>query len=165
MKSVQPGAAPPWDSLSNLTVVIGNPTGRTDFNSSQTGSQPQPPQTVARLVPVLNSLATETVTLSVDFTTIYDAVVGNIPEDAAQPVASLSFRRGDTDGNGNVTVFDALLIAQYLANLKTASQLGVLNAASVNHDGAAGDKITIVDALFIAQYKALLKNADYTPRQ
>ncbi len=60
--------------------------------------------------------------------------------------------KGDVNGDGQVTIVDALFVAQYTVGMKTlsASQLA---AADVNGDG----QVTVVDALFIAQYTVGLR--------
>lgn len=60
--------------------------------------------------------------------------------------------KGDVSGDGQVSVVDALFIAQYTVETRilTSSQL---TAADVNGDG----QVTIVDALFIAQYTVGLR--------
>ena len=54
--------------------------------------------------------------------------------------------RGDVDGDGTVTIVDALMTAQYSVGLTPAGFIAA--NADVNCDGS----ITIVDALIIAQY-------------
>lgn len=60
--------------------------------------------------------------------------------------------KGDVNGDGKVTITDALFVAQYSAGLRTLTSTQ-LEAADVNCDG----KVTITDALFIAQYTAGLR--------
>ncbi|RLE70955.1 MAG: hypothetical protein DRJ43_00845 [Thermoprotei archaeon] len=71
--------------------------------------------------------------------------------------SSLTALRGDANGDGKITIADAMFIAQYLAGNRPASDLNLLNAASVKHDDK-GDRITIADAMFIAQYLAGLRD-------
>ena len=70
--------------------------------------------------------------------------------------------RGDGKGDGEVTIFDALFIAQCLAGQKQFgtgdSECNPVNAASVRQDGEQGDSVSIKDALFIAQY--MVKSRD-----
>jgi hypothetical protein len=47
-----------------------------------------------------------------------------------------------------------MIIAQYLAGTRSASDLNLLNVASVRTNGQNGDKITVADAMLIAQYLA-----------
>jgi hypothetical protein len=59
---------------------------------------------------------------------------------------------GDTDGNGSISIIDALLIAQYYVGLNPE---GFIPAnADTNCDGT----ITISDALLVAQYYVGLIN-------
>ena len=76
-------------------------------------------------------------------------------------------QRGDARADGNVTIDDALFIAQYLLGSREACTTVVdttclhsVNAASVQQDGAF-DQIMIADALFIAQYLAGLRDEFY----
>ncbi len=59
---------------------------------------------------------------------------------------------GDVSGDGQVSVVDALFIAQYTVGTRTLTSTQ-LEAADVNGDG----QVTIVDALFIAQYTVGLR--------
>ena len=70
----------------------------------------------------------------------------------------LQFLRGDANSDGRVSIADAMFIAQFLAGNRPASDLNLLNAASVKHDSDRGDKVTIADAMFIAQYLAGLRD-------
>ena len=70
----------------------------------------------------------------------------------------ISFVRGDVNKDKRVTIADAMFIAQYLAGNRLASDLNLLNAASVKQDGSDGDKVSIADAMFIAQYLAGLRD-------
>lgn len=58
--------------------------------------------------------------------------------------------RGDADGNGTVDIFDALIVAQYDAQLKTEADLPGFACADVDDSGDVG----IFDALKIAQFDA-----------
>ncbi len=64
----------------------------------------------------------------------------------------LRFVRGDANGDGSISIADAMFIAQYLVGNRPWSDLSLLNAASVKYDGDGGDKVTVADAMFIAQY-------------
>jgi len=59
---------------------------------------------------------------------------------------------GDVDGDGQVTVVDALFVAQYTVGTRTLTS-AQLAAADVNNDG----QVTVVDALFIAQFTVGLR--------
>ena len=60
---------------------------------------------------------------------------------------TLRFMRGDANGVGQINIADAMFIAQYLAGNRPSSDLNLLNAASIKHDGAEGDKVTIADTM------------------
>jgi len=60
--------------------------------------------------------------------------------------------KGDVNGDGQVTVVDALFVAQYTVGLMTLNTQQ-LAAADVNGDG----QVTVADALFIAQYTVGLR--------
>ena len=63
---------------------------------------------------------------------------------------------GDVDGDGNITLRDAMFIFQAKANKRTLSGVSALFADTVK-DG----KITLRDAMFILQYKANKRDADF----
>jgi len=60
--------------------------------------------------------------------------------------------KGDVNTDGQVTVVDAMFVAQYTVGLRTltSAQLAV---ADVNNDG----QVTVVGCLFIAQYTVGLR--------
>jgi hypothetical protein len=60
--------------------------------------------------------------------------------------------KGDVNGDNQITIVDALFVAQYTVGLRTLNSQQ-LAAADVNNDG----QVTIVDALFIAQYTVGLR--------
>ena len=64
--------------------------------------------------------------------------------------------RGDADGDGNVTIKDAALIAKYVAKRTIPQFSKTLNGAmgDANKDGS----LNIVDAAYIAKYIASRKN-------
>ncbi len=62
------------------------------------------------------------------------------------------FRRGDANKDGQVSIADAMFVAQYLAGNRPGSHLNLLNAASVKQDGAEGDEVSIADAMIVQQY-------------
>ncbi|MBI2934430.1 MAG: PKD domain-containing protein [Chloroflexi bacterium] len=78
--------------------------------------------------------------------------------------SSLSFRRGAARGRNNSDITDSLFVAQYLAGLREDSEINLLNAASISHDGGSGDRITIVDSLAMAQYLAGLRDDSFVLR-
>ena len=56
---------------------------------------------------------------------------------------------GDVNSDENLTIADAMFIAQFLVGQRDASEINVVNAASV---APPCGRITIADAMFIAQY-------------
>lgn len=66
--------------------------------------------------------------------------------------------RGDADGNGEINILDAALIAKYVAKRTIPQFSKTLNGAmaDANKDG----KLDIVDAAYIARYIASKKNPD-----
>ncbi len=143
-------------------VTINNPGGITTISANQTTSTSQhPPLTLADVRLRLLGTKDQNSTVTVNFTAIA-GVQGDYVSQRA-PVSQV-FRRGDANASGGqtaVNITDALYIAQYLAGLKDVSAINTVNAASVNYDGAGGDKITITDALFIAQMLAGLRDASF----
>ncbi|MEW6143075.1 MAG: dockerin type I repeat-containing protein [Chloroflexota bacterium] len=112
--------------------------------------------TLVRLVVKLTGDCNTNYVLNVPFQTISAADgQANIPEDSTK---SLTFRRGDAKPDGVVNVFDAMYIAQYIVGTRQLSELGVVNAACVKHDGVSGDKLDVFDAMFIAQMIVGLRN-------
>ena len=71
---------------------------------------------------------------------------------------SLPPLRGDANGDGQVTITDALTIAQYRANLLVVSQICVDEASSV---APPFNSVTITDALFIAQKQIGIRTENY----
>ncbi len=147
------GAAPFVSPSKDLGV-----SGLATFSASHTEAAGPAAGTLAYLVPRLTGGANDTYILTLTFQSITDVATGAvIPQEA--PVVK-TYRRGDANDDGLLTIVDALFIAQHLARLRPLSGLNAINAASVQwNDGS--DKITITDALFIAQYKALLRDASY----
>jgi len=75
--------------------------------------------------------------------------------------------RGDARADGDITIADALFIAQYLVGLReectteaNITCMHPVNAASVRQDGDF-DRKTIADALFIAQHLVGLRDGFY----
>ncbi len=63
---------------------------------------------------------------------------------------NIAYQTGDADGNGVVDIFDALLLGEYQAQLKKASELPGLSASDVDCNG----KVDLSDALKIVQFDA-----------
>ncbi|MFC2071784.1 FG-GAP-like repeat-containing protein [Chloroflexota bacterium] len=81
----------------------------------------------------------------------------NVPEEHDN---TITFLRGDADGDGKISMADAMSAAQFYVKVKTLEQLNALNAGNVKYDGSSGDKISMSDAMFIAQYYVKLRD-DY----
>jgi hypothetical protein len=79
---------------------------------------------------------------------------GSVPQETPQ---TLTFRRGDINGDGTVDIIDGMIGAQYLVGLRPVGDINPLNMASVQHDDN-GDLKTIVDCMFIAQYQVGIRN-------
>jgi hypothetical protein len=142
MLTVRPGDLPfdaPVFSINNLG-------GNTSFNQC-TVSGAEPPITVAKLAPTLVGCATNSYDLTVTFASISDLNGNLIAEEAPQ---SLTFQRGDINGDGVVNIVDAMFGAQYLVGLR--ENIHQLNMASVHHNGSSGDIKNIIDCMYIAQY-------------
>ncbi|MBI2934936.1 MAG: PKD domain-containing protein, partial [Chloroflexi bacterium] len=157
------GVAPFGSPAVEMNTLSGT---RTNFSASQTGSSPAAPLTTAdvrlRLVGKHNPSPAYAAT-ALNFNSISRVNGGGeIPQSAA---ATFSFVRGDANNSGDVTITDALFIAQYLAGLRqlgtTGTTVNAVNAASVYQDGANGDRVSIQDALFTAQMLAGLRNDFY----
>ena len=101
--------------------------------------------------------------LELSFSEISDGEGNLVPQD--EP-AYEAFRRGDAKADGEVSIADALFIAQYLVGLRDVGggpdQVHPVNAASVKHDGDF-DRISIADVLFICQYLADMSDGYFKP--
>ncbi len=126
---------------------------------------PVPPATLVDLRVRLEGTKDETTTAILNFRTIATVKGDHLPSASS---ATATFRRGDANNDGSVTIADALFINQYLAGNKavgtTVSTINPVNAASVQHDDASGDKITISDALYLAQSLADLRDASFAAK-
>lgn len=142
-------APPTLANLNGCTELAG-----TNF---QEGGPQMTGLKVARLRLRLNSNATIEQILEPLNLIVQDAV--SLEKlDLAVDEKIINFVRADANNDTHVTIADAMFIAQYLAGNRPASDLNLLNAASVKQDGAEGDKITIADAMFVAQYLAGLRD-------
>ncbi|MBI2934940.1 MAG: hypothetical protein HYY29_05150, partial [Chloroflexi bacterium] len=134
----------------------------------------QTPAYFARLYPKLTGSKDDSYTVTLDAATLSLSSGVVTPRDS---VVSLTFRRGDALPDGQVTIADALVIAQHLAGLRGLGEganensleyVAAVNAAGVRHDYVAGslpgDTITITDALFIGQMLAQLRDGWYEQR-
>jgi hypothetical protein len=133
-----------------IGLVFNAITG--EFSVPNITSPEQPDQSpVVAIVAILDGDCLTQYELFVTFYDIYAASAPelNVPEDAP---SSYIFQRGDSTGEGNIGVGDALFILQYLIGQRTLNEINALNAASTAHDGINGDVIGVGDALFILQY-------------
>lgn len=147
--------------FSSPTVELNALSGtRTDFG--QASSAAVPPLGVANLRLRLQESKDSDYVVTLNYGTI---TRGNGTAISQAGPATLSFRRGDARADGEVSITDALFIAQYLAGKRglgnDTTTVNPVNAASVSHNDATGDKITIVDAMFIAQMLAGLRDASF----
>ncbi|MFC2071876.1 dockerin type I repeat-containing protein [Chloroflexota bacterium] len=116
--------------------------------------------TVAEMVLRLSGNATTPYDLTVAFQAIGAAGDPelNVPEEHDN---TLTFQRGDANGDGKISMTDAMFAAQVYVKVKPMDEIHALNAASVNYDGADGDKVSMTDAMFIAQCYVKVRDADF----
>ena len=139
-------------SLENITNGI---TGSATFSGfSQLGVAP--PANLGHALTRLTGSALIPCSLTSETTGLTDLDLNSIS--VVPPTLSMEFLKGDTRADGNVSIADALFIAQHMAGVRPECSttvdttcLHTVNSASVNQDGLS-DKTTITDALFIAQY-------------
>ena len=114
-----------------------------------------------QLVGFSNNPVTGATAVNLNFVEIRDDLGDLIPQE--NPPDSRTFLRGDALADGDISIGDALFIAQHLvAPLLRPAGEGVgevdpVNAGSVNHD-APNDVISLADAVLIAQF--LVGNVD-----
>jgi hypothetical protein len=139
VRGVSPFDSPGYDPVTGILSAVS--------------SSPQQPKntTVAMLVVRLTGDALTSCNLTVSFQEIIasDPPNMNVPGEAPD---SLTFQRGDANGDGAVNIFDAMYIAQYVVGNRTLDQLRPVNSASVNFGGTGGDMLNIFDAMYVAQY-------------
>jgi len=78
--------------------------------------------------------------------------VNRVPGESGITNGVVTIGNGDVNGDGQVTIVDALFIAQYTVGTRTLT-FTQFAAADVNGDG----QVTVADALFIAQYTVGLR--------
>ncbi|MBI4331987.1 MAG: hypothetical protein HY673_11965 [Chloroflexi bacterium] len=138
--------------------------GRTNITGFQAGAAPNPPAELFRLYPWITGSKDTAYTVTVHFNLVSRVGGGEVSQ--AGDVTK-TFRRGDANNNGEVTITDALFIAQYLAGLRSLGEAGdqvnpVNSATPMNDSATAGSSIAIQDAMYIAQMLAGLRDASYT---
>ncbi len=103
-------------------------------------------------------LSSEYETFEQSYVQIVDDMLTEAVENARQianRVKIKSYPQGDVNGNGKVDIFDALMVAEYVVNLKNQDDLPGFAKADVDGNG----KVDINDALRIARFDIGL--ADY----
>ncbi|MDY5005328.1 MAG: dockerin type I repeat-containing protein [Prevotella sp.] len=87
-------------------------------------------------------------------TTEGTATVTIYPEDYNSKLTLLNYALGDVDGNGSITVTDAVMVVQHIL-YKTPSNF-ILETADVNTDGIVnvGDVVSILDLINTSNSKA-----------
>ncbi|HEU0022877.1 MAG TPA: hypothetical protein VFR55_14575, partial [Dehalococcoidia bacterium] len=150
--------------FSPYSIEINNHGGTTVIDGVSSAGAAAPVGLIQVLTRLVGSNQ-ETCTLQNRITSLTDDggnSIGVVPPEVVQ-----SLLRGDALADGNVTIADALFIAQYLAGSRPACPevvdttcLHSVNAAGVRQDGAFDQK-TIADALFIAQYLVGLRDEFY----
>jgi hypothetical protein len=133
----------------------------------EAGGGPVGPTSVvlAKIVIRLIGSATTSTELTLDSLVLTEADTG---ASMSQEVAPANvYLRGDTNGSGSVTIFDALFIQQCLAQLReygtAAGHCHPVNSGAVRHE-SLGDKVSVFDALFIQQYLAALRDEFYVTK-
>ena len=100
-------------------------------------------------------------TVDLNFVEIIDEFGDLVVQDS--PPDTRTFLRGDALANGNISISDALFIAQHLVAPvfrpvgEGGGEVNAVNAGSVNHD-SPNDVISLADAILIAQF--LVGNVD-----
>ena len=114
-----------------------------------------------------NNPSTGLTTVNLDFVEILDDLGDPMPQ--VSPPDSRTFLRGDAQADENISIGDALFIAQHIvAPLFRPAGEGVgevnpVNAGSVNHD-SPDDVISLADAIRIAQFLVGIRDEFYNPQ-
>ena len=149
-------------AIVEISAPATDPAGVTRFTASIDASdgEPELPMVLARIAVRLNGSVFDSGFLSLGSLSLVQSGQDFAIEQGT--IATREFRRGDVQQDEDITIFDALYIAQCLANQRGfgdgAGQCNAVNAASVRQDGAGGDSVSIKDALFIAQYLVSRRN-------
>ena len=108
-----------------------------------------------------NDSVTGLTIVDLNFVEIIDEFGGTVAQES--PPDTRTFLRGDALANGNISISDALFIAQHLVAPvfrpvgEGGGEVNPVNAGSVNHD-SPNDVISLADAVLIAQF--LVGNLD-----
>ena len=144
------GNVPTWNPTTK--ILSGTATSALNPNNS----------VIAKLVVRLKGSALVSYPFTITFQSIMSAGAPgmNVPAESTQ---TFTFRRGDATDNGVVDINDAMFIAQNITDStnRPLSDINIVNAASVMHDGSLGDKISINDAMFIAQWVTGARDANF----
>jgi len=149
---------------SPLAGTLPSSTGSLHISSSQTGAVPQPPLTLAQVAPRIIGSSAVSQNIVLAFNSLADVAAGaNIPTDGSK---TYPVRRGDARQDNNITITDALFIAQTLAGLRDVGEgtsfTNAINGASTKLEATTvGEKLTIADALLIAQMLAGIRDASF----
>jgi hypothetical protein len=129
------------------TANINNTAGTAiiaAYVSTVTG--PDSPITFANLELTAVGSSGESSPLTLEVATLADA--NGLPVDATAESGVFTIGlRGDANGDGSVTIVDAMFVAQYTVGNRDASELNMVNA-----DASLDGMVDVIDAMFIAQY-------------
>lgn len=118
---------------------------------------------IGDITPVTFILTVDIVTNGITSFSFKAQIVGEEVPSSPPSMNESNILRGDANMDGLVSIADAMFISQYLIGSRPASDINILNAASVKHD-LEGDQISIADAMFIAQYLVDLRDESYELR-
>jgi len=147
---IRDGDAP----FTDLTTGVDNGNGNASFSKS--GVSDTTPCKVARLAPKLVGNAA----VAYDLEIYFDNITGSGGSGTGD-TQTITYRRGDVNNDGSVSIKDAMFAAQYIAGNRVLSFIEAVNLACVNHDEVPGDKILGSDDMFIAQYRVGLRDAGF----
>jgi hypothetical protein len=155
--------APFTDGVTDCAISSGlvHMQATSSASGSATAAQIDPLAFVALRLTGSNNSVTGLTTVELSFIEIKDEFGELVNQES--PPDTRTFLRGDALANGNISISDALFIAQHLVAPvfrpvgEAGGQVNPVNAGSVNHD-APNDVISLADAILIAQY--LVGNVD-----
>ncbi|MCH7802276.1 MAG: hypothetical protein IIC24_12155 [Chloroflexi bacterium] len=151
--------------VSDVDAIAGRVTVRATLDGRADGES-MLPTALVRLVVRLKGNALDATQMSLESLTTRFAGTSSDVEQRIPAVGQ--YLRGDTRADGEVTIIDALYIAQCLAGQRGYGEgvdhCNAVNAASVRQDDGAGDKVSIKDALFIAQFLVKARDTSFNTR-